>query len=56
MLWEVVPQPDCVRVERVEMGVYSGIGDEKAVCVCPSDDLCVLICRDQVIHRDFYGS
>ena len=52
----MVPQPDCVRVERVEMGVYSGIRDEKAVCVCPSDDLCVLICRDQVIHRDFYGS
>ena len=50
MLWKLVPQPDCVRVERVEMGVYSGIGDEKAVCVCPSDNLCVLICRDQVIQ------
>ena len=33
MLRKVVPKPDSVRVEGVEVTVYSRVGSEKGVCI-----------------------
>ena len=32
MLWQVIPQPDCVGEEGVEVGIDRGLGDLEITC------------------------
>ena len=52
MLRKVVPKPDSVRVEGVEVTVYSRVGSEKGVCIGSSDNVGVGVCINQVIEGD----